>query len=293
MKVLVATDGSKYAARAADFLGARLRPDAPIDLDIVAVPEQSPDPSEGGGDVHRWIDRAARSLSRNGVTPGVRSAAGEPAAALLEAASDYDLVVAGVKGRGAAPFFELGSVASALLREAETSILLVRDRRPSGGTGRGSAPEASAEGDPFRVLLPTDGADRGLAAAWELLGPFAVPETEVEVATVVEPRGTAADGRPAPASWEGEPRTEVRSRARRWLQRAVGTLPPAAEKTRSVLLEGRPAREIAQRAQHVAADLIILGRGRNGRVNGSPSLGSTARELAWSAPCSVLLVRGP
>jgi nucleotide-binding universal stress UspA family protein len=54
----------------------------------------------------------------------------------------------------------------------------------------------------------------------------------------------------------------------------------------------RPARWIEERALEVGADLVVLD-GRNGELPASAPLGSTAYEVAWSAPCSVLVVRAP
>ncbi len=299
MKILLATDGSRYALEAARFLSTRARPDGSVKIDLVAAlpPEASlplrdsgfADGDGRGGWTRRrgGLEDTEKVLIEAGFKVEARTLTGDPREVLVEEAEDYDLVVTGVKGRGAAPFFELGSVARAVLRHAPCSVLLVRPRRSAESGVRMEHVQEDPEAP--RVLLPTDGVEDGLAAAWEVFASFCGVHTKVEVVTVVEPHSVDV-GQPGRGAWASRPHVENRSRARNWLRRAVRGFGPAAVPPRGRLLEGRPGAEIERRALETRADLIVLGVRGGGRPGPGP-LGSTARELAWRAPCSVLMAR--
>ncbi len=150
-KILLADDGSRYSRASAHFLARRLRPNPPVVIhDVTVVPPASPEisrpsalDSEPGSrnptpSPHEWLQEQGYSVERTVVE-------GEPAPELLDRAPNYDLVVAGVKGRGAAPFFELGRVARALARSASVPVLLVRPP--------GAHAQPGAASQPFQILL--------------------------------------------------------------------------------------------------------------------------------------------
>ncbi len=296
MKILLAADGSRYALDAARFLTRSAPADGSVEIDLVsAIPLDGSMPArelEAGS--RAGIDRepartaGLRETERILVDAGYplrsRTLLGDPREALVREADDYDLVVVGVKGRGAAPFFELGSVARAVVRHAPCSVLLVRRRRsPTAALTRSDAT------GPIRVLIPTDGAEDGLAAAWEAFSPLAGAPAEIEVLTVVDPEGVEFTVQQA-AGTLADSTIAKRTRATRWLGDAINGLGPTALPPRSHLLEGRPGAEIERRALETEADLIVMGVRGKGRPGPGP-LGSTARELAWRAPCSVLMAR--
>ena len=92
--------------------------------------------------------------------------------------------------------------------------------------------------------------------------------------------------RPAPSAAGGE------AAAARWARLARGELERRG--VRSVtghVVEGAASRRVTERAEHVAADLVVLG----GRGRGSPratALGSTAQEVVRTSSKPVLLARG-
>jgi nucleotide-binding universal stress UspA family protein len=264
MNVLLATDGSPYALEAARFLAGHLDPGRVERVTVAAVeePEHGPDGTEGGsgrggrgpaGESRSWAE-AVQGLFPQGTYPvEIRVEMGRPEDRLpaLAREGDIDLVVAGVKGRGAAPFFELGRVATALKDGAEVPTLLVRP--PPGPRDGNGGPT------PLRVLVPVERSREGVEAALRPLGAFRLAPGSLEVGVL----------RPDP-----------------------GRFDPAAEGVASFrVLHGRPGREIERRIVEGGMDVVVL-LARAG-AGASRGRGFFAEELAWVAPCSVLLVPEP
>lgn len=318
MNILLATDGSRYATEAASFLRAHLDPSVSLRIEVVAVldppghppaPNGSPrlaeDTARQRARAHRWLEDAREKLGPGLAPARSRVLHGAPEDVLVREARDHDLVVAGVKGCGAAPFFELGRVARALLRHADCSVLLVRDPRPLREKGNGHTSPGPTKRDPegpprFTVLVSTtDAAGDDPPAGWALLEPFALSRASLEVVTVVE-RATRSNGagaengaglKDAGADGSGADRSgSSGAPTRRWLSRSAADLRIPSGEPRWALLQGRPGAEIERRALETGADLIVVGA-RRGTSPGAGPLGSTARELVWRAPCSVLTVR--
>ncbi|MEX2295304.1 MAG: universal stress protein [Gemmatimonadota bacterium] len=246
MNVLLASDGSWHALQAARFLGRLLPQSGSIRIDLTTV--LSTDPALDRGSFHRslkegkkwwaeneaWLEVAEAALHGPSVRVKRQTLTGGAAEALVRNSSAYDLVVAGVKGESAEEFVQLGIVARALLRHAESSVLLVRDRLADAG--------AAAFGDlgrPPLVILPSDGSARGLEAAWTQLDSLSIRCGAPEILMV----------------------------------RNAGC-------------------GVCQRAGETGADLIVLGASGTGPSGPAP-LETVDREVAWRAPCSVLMLRRP
>jgi len=297
MRILLGTDGSRYAGHAATYLRSCLAstPSARIDITAV-VPAPSSVPPESARrhaqtvptreHAERWTTEAAALFENLAGPVHTLVVQGDPAETLVDRSAEYDLVVIGVKGRGAAPFFELGSTALSVIRHAQAPVLLVRP--PRSRAGLRSALETSENGS-LRVLLSSEVDDASLVTSNDLLRRLALPRAAVEVVSVLE-AGSVDPGRTGRARWAGISRGEVRRRASGWLETVIRDMAPHHEGSKGIILEGEPAREIARRAVSAEADLIVMGTRCPEAAPGAP-LGRTARELAWSAPCSVLLVR--
>jgi nucleotide-binding universal stress UspA family protein len=312
MNLLFATDGSRYASAAANFLRLHLDPAAQVRIEVVTVispPGLTEDcggsdrHSEDGGRAptraHEWLSRARAELGPALAPASIRILEGRPENVLVREARRHDLVVAGVKGCGAAPFFELGRVASGILRDSDCSVLLVRNRRSVGHNGAASrrfletTPDrAEAGGESgLRVMIPTAPGTDGVPVGWPLLQSFALSRASVEVVTVLD-RACHCDrgGREADPK-AGNGIVDARDRTRQRLSRTTSRLRLSSGRPRYVLLKGRPAAEIERRALEAGTDLIVVGA-RKGDPSHPGPLGSTARELTWSSPCSILTVRG-
>lgn len=280
MKILLPTDGSRYALAAARALtgwfawrGGR------VDILAVSPPEPKSDHRDFGKDtpserdwrstVDRWVEEAATHLDGSGLRVDRLVRSGDPAAVAVEVAADgYDLVAVGAKGRGEAPFLGPGSVALALLERAPTSVLLVREREPSGRRHRLPTPQR-----PLRTLLAVDGRPPSQEAARaysELVAPEHVEPVVLAVADAVA----------------GGPLAEPD--ARDVVGRVASMLEDRGIGSESRIGTGSAADEIL--AAGSEADLIVIGS-RASREPGEIRVGSVGLEVARSAPCSVLLVR--
>jgi len=172
LKILFAADGSMYSEMAVNMLQAlELRPQTEITVTTV-VPEHT---FLGGLTLQRLRGKAVKEQIRKAHEEGALQmlhgfvetlreiglevetvvAWGSPAEQILELARDTraDLIVIGAKGLDNSPRFPLGSVAQKVMKYADTSVLLAREKR------KGIR----------RVLLATDGSKHSDAAARFLL----------------------------------------------------------------------------------------------------------------------------
>ena len=297
MKVLFGTDGSRYSLAAARFLAHWLRlSGARVDL-VTAVAGSPLNPRRRYGKresledrwrtvAERWQGRTAKPLESHGHRVERMVRRGHPSRVLPEMAAtgEYDLVVAGAKGRGQTPFFDVGSVARALLEHAPTPVLMIRERDPK-GRGR----QQPSFTDPFRILIPTDGKPHSSHAARWFLGRFRIENAELDLVTAAEELTSEAVGA-LPPEERSRVRGEAEKSARKRLNALANELGAAPPPTNPRLLEGRPAEAVVAAAEADEADLIVLGSRGGGEVP-ERRMGSVALEIARSAPCSILVVR--
>jgi nucleotide-binding universal stress UspA family protein len=117
-KVLIATDGSPTAGKAAD-VGVRLARGVGAEAILLYVG----DPAEGGA----VLDKAAETLG-NGVKISKKSVQGNPADKICEVAEyeKTDLIVIGNKGMTDTKRFLLGSVPNSVSHHAPCNVLIVK-----------------------------------------------------------------------------------------------------------------------------------------------------------------------
>lgn len=84
---------------------------------------------------------------------------------------------------------------------------------------------------------------------------------------------------------------EIERSVRRAVEGAADILRDLGVEADSLVVEGSPGREIARAAKEQAADIVIVGATRGGRIHRA-LVGSTASTLLHRAPCSVLIARG-
>src|SRR6266516_4161145 len=115
-KILIATDGSPTAAKAAQ-LGAGLANSVGAQLLLLYVG----DPSQG----KKVLEKAAKDLGGSAETKAVQ---GDPADKILEVAEKekVDLIVVGNKGMTGAKRFLLGSVPNQVSHHAPCNVLIVK-----------------------------------------------------------------------------------------------------------------------------------------------------------------------
>jgi nucleotide-binding universal stress UspA family protein len=256
MRVLIATDGSPSARAGVDFVaGRRWATDAQVRL--VAVDDAY---GEERAELEAHLDEAATMLRGSGleVEPVLRS--GRAGSILLAESEKWraDLVVAGCRGRGRIESLMLGSVSAELVERSRASVLVVR----------GSSVE--------RMLVAVDG-----SAVSREVGPFVcatgafdrVPALVISVSRDASPWPPSLDLLAAQAA-----------------TRATAQLARCGVPAEREVLVGEPAATILEKATETHADVVAIGsRGISGLRR--LLLGSVARNVTFSAPCSVLVVR--
>jgi len=269
MRLLFATDGSRGADIALDFLGALPLSNADHVV-VLTVPTYSFVGSSGvetqptdtlvehGESAARAIAECARArLGGRGTSVAVDIAQG-PVAEAIEAATlrhAAELVVIGSRGLGAFAGTILGSVARALVRHASLPLLVVRERREA----------------PRRVVLAVDGSEES-GAAVALLARMPLPAAAR--ITLVRVIGTPS---------EADAVTRVIEQAARALD--------SLSVDREVTTRGHAAEEILARARESGADLIVLGF--HGQATGGLLRGSLADQVLSQARCAVLVAKAP
>jgi len=145
----------------------------------------------------------------------------------------------------------------------------------------------------MRVLLAIDGSEpAGLAV--DLVADVAWPAgTDILVAQAVE-TGAGLFGGPWPALAMVQAdriEADVRAEAHRNVQEARDRLSRGGVSAQAVVLRGRPATAIVDRARRNHADLVIVGSRGHGTIE-SMLLGSVSAEVVDHAPAPVLVARG-
>ncbi len=295
MKIMLAVDGSRYAAAAVRFVGRHFAlPHAQVDMVQVlplvvrpgsAAPRQQREHAAAPAAVRSWLEQNAARLAARGFKVATYVRRGVPARLLpqLAAAGDYDLVVVGAKGRAQSPFLPAGGVALAVLERVPTNVLLVRER------GLQRARQVPTALQPFPVIFATDGSAHSTHAAKTFFRFFDIPALRpvaLAVAELPEP----------PTLWQME--LSLRDRlvrrigavAGQWAADLKPVLARPGIRPHARAVRGRPAPAIIAEALRRDARLIVLGS-RGAQDYWGPRLGSVALQVARAAPCSVLIAR--
>jgi len=297
MRILLAVDGSAPAERAAALIasmswtaGDRLRilSVAPARGEVFGAIWGAPLPADADAIEADVIERhrgaVARAEEEIGATRGDLEMAsavlrGRPASVIVDQAraSSTDLIVIGHRGLGAWESRLLGSVSAEVVDQAPCPVLVVRDDQlgPVVLADDGS-PNARAAGD--------------VIAGWPLFR--GLPVTVVGVVHDTVPSAAAI----APLMLEEEMtryagviRAERRIRTS-GCEATVERLRAEGIDAVAEIRHGDPAHEIVSAAQSARAGLVVLGtRGLTGLRR--LLIGSVARNVLLSAPCSVLVVR--
>ena len=295
-RVLFATDGSRDASEAGEFL-KRLPLPPGTEIHVVSVAASWAVPPvayvEGGPlleleqierEEYRRVTDAARKaeieLSRNGVTTASEVLRGEPAHQIIQAAKRLpaSLVVLGSKGLTGLEGFLLGSVARNVAKHAPCPVLIARP----------------AHNELREVVIGIDGSEHGKRAVEAAAG-FPLPEgTRLTVTHVTRPYEPYTGLVPLdPAAYQREVE-EVRRRrseaAGRLLGAASERIKSAGRRVTDEHREGDAATEILALASERGADLIVVGARGVSLIEGLV-MGSVADRLLKDAGCSLLIVR--
>ena len=283
-KILVATDGSKSAARAVGAAAAMPWPEG-SEVRVVSVG----DPLEGMPETiaaHRARNEKVLAVAHARIEKGGRSVSsavlfGSPAKTILEAASDWPagVIVVGARGLGAVRGLLLGSVSSAVARAAACSVLVVKS-------------EVRA---PIRAVMAVDGSNDARAAA-RRLAELRAPRNAVTVVRVVEPPQVKSLGL-LPRRIAGAIRSEiasasegVRKEAERSVRDVAGIFLDAGWNVEAVVRSGIPSAEVVAAARKANASLVAVGpRGVTGLAR--ILVGSVAERLLFAQGISLFIGR--
>ncbi len=139
MKILLATDGSKYSAAAADSIANQFHaPDQDVRVLSVVEPISTaltpqmapgyyPELEDQKREARILVDRTAKMLADNGFRVSACVEAGDAKEIILDEAADWgcDLIVLGSHGHRGLERFLLGSVSEAVARHARCSVEIV------------------------------------------------------------------------------------------------------------------------------------------------------------------------
>ena len=312
MKILLVVDGSHYSDMATHMLKA-LRPPAKTEVAILTV---VPEPTFLGGitlDVIRGTNQArkkAREEQQQKATDLLRHTTqtlgegnlnietlvrwGNPAEVILQEAEEGNasLIVMGAKGLTDPLSFRLGSVALKVMKYANASVLLVRQKTV---TLAEELRKKSKITTLNRILLATDGSKYADAVVQFLLELPLPRQTEVIVITILQSHLEAWMKTPTLDFRTNQElldrlRTAEEAEARKITGKAEKQFREYGYKTASVVIWGGAGECIVAAAMEYNPDVVVLGsRGLTGIK--SFLLGSVAERVARYANCSVLIGR--
>jgi nucleotide-binding universal stress UspA family protein len=294
-RILLATDGSAYAARAEEyalFLASVWK----TGLDAVSVLEFPPgmNPEYPINEVYlgqlrkeadRHLERLADRASQVGLSVKTQVVIGIPSQKITDIARDNgdDLVVVGTHGRTGLGHMLLGSTAERVIRGAPCPVLAVR----ACNAGSAQVPDHSSIAV-RRILVPIDFSDCSLDAVEYALPVAQQLNAAVTILHVMEPVAYGLDFTLSHPSEQEAKRARLGDRLRALVQAAAEWGLQADEALRG----GLPADSILDYARSRAVDLIVMGtHGRRG-ISHLVS-GSVTEAVLRRADCPVLTVRSP
>jgi nucleotide-binding universal stress UspA family protein len=300
MRILVATDGSRAAHRALDFVaglawapGTSIRVIEVVETDTGVVPVR---PllglAEGEADelestalrrASATISACKRHLGGHDFEVEGGVLRGRPAGEIVNEARRFaaDLIVLGSRGHGTIEAMLLGSVSAEVVARASVPVLVVR----------GSKPRLE------RVIVGWDASPAAHAAADLLKTWPAFERTTIRVLSVAEPGVAWWAGFPAPGAAEASAEylaaADESRRVHVMMARELAEdLRLAGRAATDITTAGQPAAEIIDAAAEWPADLVVMGtHARHGLS--SLLLGSVARNVVLHAGCSVLVTPVP
>ena len=307
MKTLMATDGSSYAMAALTTAG-RLLTHRDNRFDVICVVPEFPLQDlnkanreeakrlrrkyydymdQNGG---RLLKRASEAVLATGIAAHTFAKTGSAGDVLLSLADDYDVVVVGAEGRTERPSPGLGPVASRVVEHAGGTVLV----------GRELVNESN-----FKILVGVDGSARSRNAIDALMTNFNLDDAQVTLMHVIEKpwlrlnleqewyaelqRAYAAET-PEKAETEELFGTELRREAEQIVEEARKIFEASGIATEVRIEEGIPGNELLHEIELGDYDLAVMGATGISDLKHT-MLGSVAFKLAWTAACSVAIVR--
>ncbi|AQL44319.1 universal stress protein [Halorientalis sp. IM1011] len=285
-RILVPTDGSDHAVRAAEHALALARAfDATVRVIGVVDIQSVAGPFNAGGVDDEFVDglksqaresiEAVEALTDERVETDVLE--GTPAKSIVDDAADFDadLIVMGTHGRTGINRYVVGSVTERVVRLADAPVLTAR-----------AGIEAGPAGDCDDVLIPTDGSDYATVAVDHGIAIADRFDARVHAVSIVDVGDIAM-------RVDYTPPTETLERVRNERSDASEAVAERAREAgldvRTEVREGFPAAGLLEYAGEEGIDLIAMGtHGRTGLNR--YLLGSTTERIVRHADAPVLAV---
>lgn len=309
MNILIASDGSKHAEAALDFL-TRLPLPENSKITLLVVVEK-PRPLFAGehpiigkqvGEAfqeyrralqqgaRRVLEREERRLRDRGFVVRTACREGHAADEIVEACCEVkpDLLVLGSRGLGGFKGLLLGSVSRQLLRHAPCSVLIVKSSDESHRESAAALPAARESGR-LSFLVAFDGSPHAKAAVQMMKSLPLGERAAVTVLTVVPELSRhgldSAAIRLLSEVWQAE-----KEAAQAAAEEAARQIACAASHVSALSRDGDPSLQIVHVADETDADLIVIGARGKSAVERF-FLGSVSSYVGLHAPCSVWIVR--
>jgi nucleotide-binding universal stress UspA family protein len=286
--ILVPTDGSEHAVRAADhalyFADAF---DAVVHVVNAVDIQAEAGPFAAGGVDDEFVDRltergretVAEIEATVDASDRIETAVveGRPADAILDYAedNDADLLAMGTHGRTGVSRYVWGSVTERVVRQASVPVLTVRET------------DRSRVGDGYDdVLVPTDGSESATAAVDHGLAIAAAADARVHALNVIDVGDAATTPSISPPT---ELLTDLESAGQRATEEIAARARDAGLDAVTEIREGYPADDVLAYADENDVDLVAMGtQGRTGLNR--YLLGSTAERVIRHAEVPVVAV---
>jgi len=286
--ILVPTDGSDHAARAAeqaltlaDWFDATVHAISVVDTNAASgLLSSGSVRREFMSQLEDGAEHAVETIETMADDSSVVQTAvlrGEPKKKILSYATEIDaeLIVMGTHGRSGVSRFVAGSVTEHVVRRAEIPVLSVR------------ASEQTEPADGYdEILVPTDGSDAAGAAVDHGLELARAADARAHAVTVLDTGDMAASPTLSPP-------TEIVKQLETEHQNATDEIAAQAREdglaATTAVLEGRPGTELLEYIDDHGIDLVVMGtHGRSGidRL----LLGSTTERLLRHASAPILAV---
>lgn len=228
---------------------------------------------EAAASAQRALGMVVDEMKREGLAFEPRLLSGNVAGKLIDAARDYDMVIAGARGEDFVVDFALGRTSTRLVRAADRPILIVKN--PPEGAYR-------------RVVAAVDFSEPSFAAAaW---GAAIAPQAHFDLVNAFEVEfesamrlGGATDDKIAAY------RQQAREKAMADLADFSRRLALSAARTSPTATRGYPPRVILDSARRASAQLVVIGKHAAGVVE-RYLVGSVALQVLEMAKCDVLVV---
>ncbi len=189
-------------------------------------------------------------------------------------AGNFDLVLAGTRGLAAWEQFFVGSTAKRLIRKCPADVWIVK---------------AEHVGPPQVVLAATDFSDVSFQAVLRGFQIAQQADAAFHLLHVIDSKDVPEDlieHIPSGSSL----RHEIDKEAERRLEAFLDTLPADRKNIETHMSYGTPWMEVGRTAQHLHADLIVMGTIGRGGIKGL-LLGNTAEKVLDTCDCSILTIK--